>query len=195
MESVALTIIFDIVKSNSYILSFNGGKDCTVILDLISKCTKLKIPCLYIKQPDTFDEIDKFISDTCESYNILLYTVYNPSIKQGLSQFLKIHKFDFIFVGTRRTDPHGVNMMPIQMTDESWPGILRVHPILDWQLKDIWAHLLKHKVSYCSLYDCGYSSLGHKSKTGKNPKLLKDSKSYFPAHFLVHDEDERRGRK
>lgn len=44
-----------------------------------------------------------------------------------------------IFVGTRRTDPHGANLRHFDPTDEGWPAFVRVHPVIDWHYAEIWA--------------------------------------------------------
>ena len=37
-----------------------------------------------------------------------------------------------VFVGTRRTDPHGENLTHFDPTDGGWPAFMRVHPVIDW---------------------------------------------------------------
>eukprot|EP00834_Sanchytrium_tribonematis_P005196 NODE_299_length_10456_cov_1.003669.p7 type:complete len:196 gc:universal NODE_299_length_10456_cov_1.003669:2229-1642(-) len=192
-QDSAIKIIQSVLHTK-YILSFNGGKDCTVLLDLISKCTKSKIPLLYIKTPDTFPELEEFIFKCCDNYNVILYTLSCTSIKVGLREFLKVHSFETCFVGTRFTDPHGSNMQIVQMTDNGWPGILRVNPILQWNLSDIWNYLLRNEIEYCKLYNMGYSSIGHASKTKKNPNLFVNGE-YIPAYKLLVDGQERFGRQ
>lgn len=44
-----------------------------------------------------------------------------------------------IFVGTRRTDPHGGRLSALQPTDGGWPAFMRVHPVIEWRYADIWA--------------------------------------------------------
>ena len=46
-----------------------------------------------------------------------------------------------IFVGTRRTDPHGSNLTHFDRTDHGWPDFMRIHPVIDWRLRDIWTFL------------------------------------------------------
>jgi phosphoadenosine phosphosulfate reductase len=40
------------------------------------------------------------------------------------------------------------------------PDHLRVHPILHFMERDIWAYIRDDTIPYCSLYDHGYRSLG-----------------------------------
>jgi FAD synthetase len=44
-----------------------------------------------------------------------------------------------IFVGTRRTDPHGKFLKHFDPTDKDWPQFMRVHPVIDWHYAEIWA--------------------------------------------------------
>ena len=46
-----------------------------------------------------------------------------------------------IFVGTRRTDPHGERLTHFDRTDvdRGWPDFMRVHPVIDWHYVEIWA--------------------------------------------------------
>ncbi|OAP64880.1 hypothetical protein AYL99_00852 [Fonsecaea erecta] len=114
-----------------------------------------------------------------------LYLSSNPHIKA-------------IFVGTRRTDPHGSHLTHFDPTDHNWPPFMRIHPVIDWHLSEIWCFLrsphlkdigrmLDSRASngrapgaeegaapplrYCEMYDAGYTSLGGVNDTVKNPKL------------------------
>ena len=44
-----------------------------------------------------------------------------------------------VFLGTRRTDPHGEFLTHFDPTDEGWPQFMRVHPVIDWHYVEIWA--------------------------------------------------------
>lgn len=73
---------------------------------------------------------------------------------------------------------------------------MRVSPILDWNVANVWEYLLKNKVPYCSLYDRGYTSIGNKKNTRPNPYLENvDVPGTFQAAFnLLDDALERAGR-
>lgn len=48
-------------------------------------------------------------------------------------------RVEAIFVGTRRTDPHGGRLGSFQRTDGGWPGFMRVHPVIEWRYGEVWA--------------------------------------------------------
>ena len=100
-----------------------------------------------------------------------------------------------ILVGTRRTDPHGADLVAAQPTDHGWPAFMRIHPVLEWAYADVWALLHALGVSYCELYDKGYTSLGGTGDTGPNPALKReDGEGYLPAWELKDERLERMGR-
>ncbi|KAL2429819.1 hypothetical protein ABEF95_011493 [Exophiala dermatitidis] len=124
-----------------------------------------------------------------------LYLTANPQVRA-------------IFVGTRRTDPHGSRLTHFDPTDHNWPKFMRIHPIIDWHLSEIWCFLrsphLKDPLTggplrYCPMYDEGYTSLGGINDTLKNPKLRYVDENgverYRPAYEMTQDEGERLGRE
>ena len=152
-------------------LSFNGGKDCTVLVHILSavlrrltRCTGIpSIPALYITCPSPFPTVEKFIRYCVGSehgYNLQVISV-EGGMKQGIRTYLdgggrehvglnapksdepKVKRdIRAIFVGTRRDDPHGPQLAPRSWTDKDWPRVERIHPILDWTYQDVW-HFLR----------------------------------------------------
>jgi FAD synthetase len=102
-------------------LSFNGGKDCTVLLHLfaaaLSRYLRVGSPTqptmpkpiftIYVTHPNSFSEVDEFVNDTIQRYNLDLVRIESP-IKQALLKYKELHpNIEAILVGTRRNDPHG----------------------------------------------------------------------------------------
>ncbi|KAI4198031.1 MAG: hypothetical protein LQ350_005542 [Teloschistes chrysophthalmus] len=221
-------------------LSYNGGKDCLVLLilylSLLSTHPDLpdRLPAIYIPPSHPFASVTDFTLRSAARYhlNLDLYsdesssssqftttsTSTTPkgqddagregrggkgkgggSMKEAFTQYLSRNPdVDAIFVGTRRTDPHGGKLSPegFDMTDGGWPRFMRVHPVIEWHYREIWA-----------LYDQGYTSLGGTNDTHPNPALrvavregegggdgTGGEERYRPAYELEEDGEERLGR-
>ncbi|XP_011496706.1 PREDICTED: FAD synthase-like [Ceratosolen solmsi marchali] len=187
-------------KANEVFLSFNGGKDCTVVLHLVITFARLRgydpPLCLYVTG-DAFPEVDEFVRNTANNYRLKMVRK-SGSIKQALAALLEEYpKLAACLLGTRKADPGAQCLESFAPTDPGWPEIMRVSPIIDWNYKQVWDYLLRNNVSYCSLYDEGYTSLGVRETTTRNPLLKHPSEpnKYLPAHTLVDDSTERQGRE
>ncbi|KAF8273753.1 hypothetical protein EI94DRAFT_1769208 [Lactarius quietus] len=186
---------------NKVSLSFNGGKDCTVLLHLYAAALAKRnadpsIPALYIPVPSPFPALETFISHALSVYNLSVFTcATSPAatpagpptagddvkansadgMRGALESFCaRFPSVEAIIVGTRRTDPHGATLDFRVKTDPGWPSFIRVHPIINWGYSDVWTFLRRLKVPYCTLYDEGYTSLGSTYNTFRNPALLID---------------------
>ena len=218
---------FRLFKPHEILLSFNGGKDATVVLHLICAfvCAFSKgnrrgvqldvfLECvqhlevdlireylpniLYIVQDFEFDEIIDFVEAMESRYKLNITRVKlaekNESFGVALCSFLTEKRILCTIEGTRSTDPNGKSLNVFSSSSHNWPAFVRVAPILTWQYSSIWYFLRTYKCSYCSLYDSGYTSIGHKKNTQKNPYLRKDNE-YQPAYELRNALHERAGRK
>ncbi|KAI8852264.1 hypothetical protein BC829DRAFT_373826 [Chytridium lagenaria] len=192
-------------------VSFNGGKDCTVLLHMLARYVQefgpkdqngkpikksLEMPAMYIACQDAFPEVEAFVKDQVESYGLKL-TRIEAGMKDGLQIFLDQNPdIKAILIGTRRTDPYSSHLSSFTETDNGWPSVMRVHPILDWDYPDVWNYLLATNHPYCSLYDRGYTSLGGIQNTLPNPALKNDKSphGYDPAYLLKDGSTERDGR-
>lgn len=48
---------------------------------------------------------------------------------------------------------------PVEI-DEAHGGIIKLNPLTDWSLDQVWAYVREHKVPYNALHDQGYPSIG-----------------------------------
>ncbi|KAI0888779.1 putative FAD synthetase [Annulohypoxylon maeteangense] len=206
-------------------LSYNGGKDCLVLLILIlaslpssaslqsstttttTTTTPLTTPpppfpqslqALYIRPHLPFVEVDDFVAATSTTYHLDLTTA-NQAMKPALTTYLRERpEVKAVFVGTRRTDPHGAALTFFDETDADWPRFMRVHPVIDWHYREVWGFIRALGIPYCPLYDKGYTSLGGIDDTHPNPALKGGSKAdggqFRPAYELTEDREERLGR-
>jgi FAD synthetase len=170
-------------------LSYNGGKDCLVLLILYlavlhthfsastdgttPKEFPLSIPSIYAKPPDPFPAVSEFVEYSSTLYHLdLTHISTNPgpskrnnnptnspgavtqaavqieekkpiiSFRDAFAMYLSSHpSVRAIFVGTRRTDPHGGHLTHFDPTDHNWPDFMRIHPVIDWTLSEVWCFL------------------------------------------------------
>ncbi|OHX00318.1 phosphoadenosine phosphosulfate reductase [Colletotrichum incanum] len=200
-------------------LSYNGGKDCLVLLIMLLACLARRyqspskssqkndsngttsfpneFQAVYIVSKHPFAEVDDFVETTSSQYHLDVKR-YAMSMKEGLGAYLADRpSVKAIFVGTRRTDPHGEKLTHFDPTDSGWPDFMRVHPVIDWHYAEIWAFIRHLDIPYCPLYDQGYTSLGGTQDTHPNPQLKKQGEngaSFRPAYELMEDDEERLGR-
>ncbi|CAL7943682.1 unnamed protein product [Xylocopa violacea] len=186
-------------KPEEIFISFNGGKDCTVVLHLAACVAKLQnistLLCLYVTA-EPFPEVDLFVEKAAQYYNLELIKKKSPmrtALTSLLNEKLNIKAS---LMGMRKGDPGSENVDAFTPTDPNWPNLIRVNPILKWSYDEVWKFLLKHNVPYCPLYDQGYTSLGTKSTTVPNPQLKDPNNSllYLPAYTLTDESAERQGR-
>ncbi|KAL5359931.1 hypothetical protein BJX96DRAFT_164789 [Aspergillus floccosus] len=203
-------------------LSYNGGKDCLVLLVLFLASLHphpspaedgglASIPAIYALPPDPFPAVEDFVRWSARAYHldIIKYTTDPPrsTLRSSFENYLALNpRVKAIFVGTRRTDPHGAKLTHFDRTDRGWPDFVRIHPVIDWHYAEIWAFIRHLGLRYCPLYDQGYTSLGGQTDTHPNPKLRVDPESarrpdgddapsqYRPAYELTEDLEERLGR-
>ena len=73
-------------------------------------------------------------------------------MREAFSDYLALNRsIRAIFVGTRRTDPHGGQLRALEPTDGGWPAFMRVHPVIEWRYADIWAVSLLAALYFASL--------------------------------------------
>ncbi|KAF2009910.1 adenine nucleotide alpha hydrolases-like protein [Aaosphaeria arxii CBS 175.79] len=229
---IALGVISDALDRYSLkevSLAYNGGKDCLVLLVLYhcalhrkglttkstSTDTHEPIQSVYIQSEHPFEEVEEFVALSVKQYSLSLLK-YPPPMKAAFANYLHDQpQVKAIFVGTRRTDPHGEHLKHFDPTDHGWPTFVRIHPVIDWHYVDIWTFIRHINIPYCVLYDRGYTSLGGTTDTHPNPALARqistsevptlDSSNggavngsrpvkFRPAYELVDDYEERLGR-
>lgn len=96
------------------------------------------IKCVYIQAPHPFQEVEDFVEVSVKTYSLQLLEYAKP-MKAAFADYLHdTPSVKAIFVGTRRTDPHGEHLKHFDPTDSGWPPFMRIHPVIDWHYVDIW---------------------------------------------------------
>lgn len=184
-------------------ISYNGGKDCLVMLILLLASVHIKfvgtelppnykLDSIYINSEIQFPALTDFIEELTSEYHL------NPihiklNLKDGFEAYLNNinPKIKAIVVGVRSSDPYSSKLQFEQFTDHNWPRFLRIHPMLDWNYTDVWDFLIGTNLEYCELYDGGFTSLGGVHNTIPNPHLMVEVGEYLPAYRMREHADER----
>lgn len=204
-EAIKLTrdyLLKDIFKrwdpfSGQISFSYNGGKDCQVLLIVYLSCLweffkesirisqfSLKfqkfpleyLPTVYIDQAETFQTLEDFIELTKNRYFLSLYESprNQTSMPQAFRNYLDLNEnTEAIVIGIRHTDPYGEKLKCIERTDSNWPDFIRLQPLLHWKLANVWSLLLYSGEELCGLYEYGFTSIGGVNTTRPNPFLKK----------------------
>lgn len=130
------------------LLSYNGGKDCLLLLILLLAALSrtppsiqlpARLPTIYIIPPQPFPAVTSFVAHTAALYQLDLVH-YEIPMKQAFEAHLARNPHvKAVLVGTRRTDPHGAVLTHCDPTDGGWPAFMRVHPVIDWHYREVWS--------------------------------------------------------
>ncbi len=191
-------------------LSFNGGKDCTVVLHLLrAALLRAGAPPLgspggpgvvYFRgaEPE-FPEVASFVASTEAAYGFSCESFLG--FKGGLAELAARPegggRLRGVLMGTRTSDPAGTHLCgPFSPTSPGWPPVMRVNPILGWSYGQVWAFLRGVPLPYCELYARGFTSLGAPSDSVRNPLLAPRASggAWAPAWELEDGAREREGR-
>lgn len=182
-------------------MSLNGGKDSSVILHLVGAALCSAAPAAFELKDNSpfpvsvvnFDDCDSFPEES-EFFAVMCRRCRLKAMIAGANMKSEIERMQLsqqpckaFIMGTRRTDPHGATLQRFEPSSLSWPSFMRVCPILEWRLADVWEFMRTYGLPYCPLYDRGYASLGSRATTSICPALVREDGSFVPA-FLLADQ-------
>jgi 3'-phosphoadenosine 5'-phosphosulfate sulfotransferase (PAPS reductase)/FAD synthetase len=142
-----------------------------------------RIKCVYFERENVFTEVEDFIKETEAAFGLNVVRL-RCSFQEGCKYMVETHNTKAFLLGTRKSDPYGKYVEFFSPSTPGWPPFMRIHPVLLWGFEDVWRFLRSNALSYCPLYDRGYTSLGETHNTCPNPLLLQPDGTYLPAHTL-----------
>ncbi|KAK7197434.1 phosphoadenosine phosphosulfate reductase-like protein [Novymonas esmeraldas] len=184
-------------------VAFNGGKDSVVMFELLRRAVTAPVLaqcCIFVVElSDEFDELREFRAWYMQEVArgmALVHQDVGQDMRQSLWKLTEQRPLKVVFMGTRKTDPHGrYQTDAVEKTTPGWPDFLRACPLFHWSVHDVWTYTRLLCVPQCTLYESGYSSLGRSTDTDRNPLLQRHDGSYRPAWELPRDGEEREGRQ
>ena len=174
-------------KSKNPTIAFSGGKDSTVVLDLVRKIdptvkavfcnTGVEFPetLEYVRTIDNLIELhpDRTFFDCVEEYGFPDLKGSNSSNRvnhccyylkdKPMKQLIKQEDVDLIFTGLTM-DESRQRMMFLKhygnyMYVKSWK-VWKCHPISIWSVEQVWDYIKSNNLSYNSVYDKGQLRCG-----------------------------------
>lgn len=151
-----------------YILSYSGGKDSIVLLDL-AKRAGVKFIAKYLTTTIEHPETLNFVSEIPEVAIIPpRKTIRELIIKKGFPPLRKyryctgelkaaIDKDRFRLIGIRAAESAKrakYEMLSLKPSDR------HLYPLFNWSDKDIWLYIGRYRLKYNPLYDLGYKRVG-----------------------------------
>ena len=127
-----------------------------------------ELPVVYFESHHNFSEVLDFMDEEAQRYGFTIRKL--PGFKAGLEQLVS-EGLRGVLMGTRSTDPDGVTLQAFTPTTLNWPPCMRICPALQWSYAQVWDFLRLSGLSYCGLYDLGYTSLGSTRDSVPNPLL------------------------
>lgn len=168
----------------------SGGKDSTVMLDLVFSCCNGNVeqPIVLLCDPIPIKENVVFCKQLIKHYGIKRPVWYHDLIKpylkrikepgknkvkccnllkiKPLNDFIRKFKIDALFVAIR-WDEHPERAKETYFSPRQNPKHMRVHPMLHFSWLDVWLYIKHYKVPFNPLYLKGYTSLGCRPCTSK----------------------------
>jgi FAD synthetase len=185
------------------VTSFNGGKDAVTIMHLMRAAlahhnrgaeNAASLRVIFFEQPDEFDEIDSFVRDMVARYRLQL-VADRGGFAEGLETCIAQHGSRAFVLGTRHGDPNAAGQQCFSPSSDWMPPFMRVNPIIEWEYGLVWEFLRGWQLPICNLYEHGYTSLGKRSQTCRNPALRRPDGSHGAAWELQDGSLERAGRE
>lgn len=207
---VAIMRLQHYVPPEGYYVAFSGGKDSTVVYDLV-KQSGVKHDVHYNVSPIDPPELIRFIRETYPEVNNdrhargfwKRFLTEGPPMRQARWCCELIKEAGGIgrtkVLGTRRTEStsrRGYGVIDVcKNRNDTW----RVQPIVDWTTPEIWEYIKESNLPYCSLYDEGFDRLGcvlcpfkGKRQTAleieRFPKIAANWRSAFDRYFNIRIE-------
>jgi len=181
-------------------IAFTGGKDSTVLLDLVRRANNGIVPFKIITVDTSceFPEIVEFMNKLKKDWNFdlkvysnkeALKTIAIAADRQVCCNLLKtvplknaIKELGLkgLMTGIRK-DEQESRAGEIYFSKREHPHHYRIHPILHFTENDIWDYIKLYNLPYCSLYEQGYRSIDcmpctHKAKSADEAERAGRSK-------------------
>ena len=200
-EQIAVDFLVEHEPPEGYFLGFSGGKDSVVLLDLARRAG-VNFQAYYSATGIDPPELVKFIRDEFPEviWKRPKRSFYADIVKKGFPTKFARWCCDTLKKQPTKDIPLNHRLMGIRGEESNKrkkrPQIDKLNkwhiykPMFYWMAWEIWDHIERHKLPYCSLYDEGFDRLGCvvcPFLCRPNQGALNKHKARWPKHYYAFE--------
>lgn len=168
----AIDRIKEFCPPEGYYVAFSGGKDSTVVLDLVKRAG-VKYDAHYNRTTVDPPELVRFIREQypdveerkpeMNMWQLIPKKRMPPTrTVRYCCQYLKEGggAGRTVITGVRWAESTKRSKRRMVEVCNKNASKIHLHPIIDWSEYDVWTYIRSNNLPYCSLYDKGYKRLG-----------------------------------
>lgn len=160
-EDQILTQMIASIKPDIKIFTLDTGRLFQETYDLIERTNSRYKINMEVIFPDT-KEVQDMVRE--KGINLFYESVENRKLCCRIRKIEPLHRalegYDAWITGLRRDQSVTRNGATLIELDENNHGRVKLNPLIDWSMKEVWDYIKTHNIPYHKLHDKGFPSIG-----------------------------------